>query len=310
MADIAKLSAADRRELELDGICSFATVPLVSKGNVLGALDFASQTLHQFTNDEELLLQTFGRQIAIAVENTKLFDDARRREQQVRSLSIDLARLQEDERKNFARELHDGLSQVLTTLKIMTELALKNFRNDVEGTEQHLREVITLAEEAQAEAKQIAHGLRPAVLDDFGLKAAIPMLASRFERRTGIVVELHLPSDDIRFDTLVETNVYRIVQELLANVAKHSNANRVVVQLLERDGTLALNISDNGIGLPKETLRKGDAHHSGLRNLRERVEFLGGTFRAESTVGSGTEFLIEMPAAVAVQQSEKVDQPT
>jgi PAS domain S-box-containing protein len=226
-------------------------------------------------------------------------------ERQLRKLSLSLVRVQEDERKKFARELHDGLSQTLTTLKIMTELAMKSYRTNQPETEQHLREVLTLADEAQNEAKQIAYGLRPSVLDDFGLQAAIPMLASRFEKRTGIALELHMPTKNKRYDSLVETNVYRIVQELLTNVAKHSGASRVVIQLLERDNTLALDVLDNGKGIVSAEFRGqgDDEQHFGLLNLKERVEFFGGTFRIESSAGQGTEILVEIPVGILEREN-------
>lgn len=286
---------------------ALASVPLLAKGRTVGVLLLLSQTQRTLTEDEQSLVQTFGRQIGIAVENAQLYESTLARERQIRTLSMKLQRVQEEERKSFARELHDGLSQVLTTLKIMSQLALKHSTSDPAASTKHLSEVVTLAEEAQAEAKQIAFGLRPSVLDDFGLTAAIPLLVTSFERRTRIKVDIHLPEKDTRFDSLVETAVYRIVQELLANTAKHAEATNVSLQLLVRENVLALSFADNGKGLDMtyrsspETL----AFHSGLRNLRERVEFLGGTFRTESSPGHGTEVMVEIPLAVPAPEQQQ-----
>jgi signal transduction histidine kinase len=254
-----------------------------------------------------MMLQTLGRQIGVSLENAHLYEMARQREQQVRRLSIDLVQVQEEERRRFARELHDGLSQLLTTLRINTELALKHAADDTEAAQRHLREVIALAGEAQTEAKQIAYDLRPAILDDFGLRAAIGVHVTSFERRTGITVELHLPPEDIRFVSLVETTIYRIIQELLTNVAKHSGATRVTIQLLLRNRLLALTVADNGRGFDVRAslLHQGDQPHYGLRNIRERVEFFGGMFRAESVPGTGTEVMIELPIGEPLAAEER-----
>jgi PAS domain S-box-containing protein len=203
----------DRHLRVLESVHGFASIPLVSKEKVLGVLSIMRRQPFLFSPAEQLMLQTLGKQIGISLENSRLYEMARQREHQIRQLSIDLVQVQEEERRRFARELHDGLSQLLTTLKINTELALKHAEDDPAVARKHLREVIALAGEAQTEAKQIAYDLRPAILDDFGLKAAIGVHVTNFERRTGIGVDLHMPLEEVRFDSLVETTIYRIVQE-------------------------------------------------------------------------------------------------
>ncbi len=287
----------DRQLQVLENVHGFASIPLVCKEKVLGVLNILHRTPFAFSPSEQLMLQTLGKQIGISLENSHLFEMARLREQQVRQLSTDLVLVQEEERRRFARELHDGLSQLLTTLKINTELALKNAGDDPPETQRHLHEVIALANEAQAEAKQIAYDLRPAILDDFGLKAAVDVHAANFGRRTGIAVDLHMPFENARFGSLIETTIYRIVQELLANVAKHAGATRVTIQALVRNNVLALTVADNGKGfdVTHGLTRISDQPHYGLRNIRERVEFFGGMFRTESVPGQGTEVMIEIP---------------
>ncbi len=295
--DAADHPVFDRQIRQLEGVHGFAAIPLASKEKVLGVLCIVRRKTFVFTPAEQLMLQTLGQQIGISLENSRLYERARQREQQVRQLSIDLVQVQEEERRRFARELHDGLSQLLTTLKINTELALKHGTDDPVTAEKHLREVIALAAEAQTEAKQIAYDLRPAILDDFGLKAAIGVHVTSFERRTGVAIDLHMPLDEVRFESLVETTIYRIVQELLANVAKHSLAKRVTIQLLRRGEVLALTVADNGRGFDVKQGLAGQASQAryGLRNIRERVEFFGGMFRVESIPGQGSEIMIELP---------------
>ncbi len=294
----------DQAVRSLEEIRGFASIPLVSKERVEGVLNIVTHKPVTFTPGDQLMLQTLGKQVGISLENARLYETARQREQQIRQLSIDIVQIQEEERRRFARELHDGLSQLLTTLKINTELALKHSERDFPLTQKHLREVIALANEAQTEAKQIAYDLRPAILDDFGLKAAIVLHATNFERRTGIVVDLHMPPNDARYGSLIETTLYRIVQELLTNVAKHAKATRVTIQLLTRNDVLALFLADNGEGFDRQQAFASHAEQPrfGLRNVRERVEFLGGMFRTESWQGTGSEFMIELPIREESQQ--------
>ncbi len=280
----------------IENIHGFAAIPLASKERLLGVLCIVHRQPYIFSEETKMMLQTFGRQIGFAIENSKLYLAARERERELREMSLVMVRLQEEERKRFAREIHDGLSQVLTVLKINTELTIKYFNEHQEKATQYLQEVLTLANEAEIEAKRLANDLRPAILDDFGLKAAIKLHATNYERRTGITIDLNLPFYEIRFDPTIETSVFRIVQELLANVAKHAQATKVTIQFLVREGLLALIVSDNGKGFDSMHIddREKTLHH-GLRNMRERVEFFGGTFRVESVKGRGSEILMEIP---------------
>lgn len=280
----------------IENIHGFAAIPLFSKSRTLGMLCIIHRQPFFFSEGLRRMLQAFGNQIGFALENAKLYEAARARERDLREMSLAMVRLQEDERKRLAREIHDGLSQVLTVLKINAELTMKNNETDTLKAAGYLQEVLVLANEAETEAKRLANDLRPAILDDFGLKAAIKLHATNFERRTGIAVELHLPFYEIRFDPMIETSVYRIVQEILANVAKHANATKVTIQFLVREGILALIVADNGKGFDYQAMdvNEGRSHH-GLRNMRERVEFIGGTFRVESVRNRGTEILMEIP---------------
>jgi PAS domain S-box-containing protein len=292
---------------EKENVKGFACVPLIAGGKIIGILNLISRLPHVFSADEQSMLQTFGGQIGVALENARLYDAARTGEQQIRQLSINMIRVQEEERKRLARELHDGLAQLLTMLRVNAELALEGLGGKQPEAEKRIREVISLVGEAESEAKQVSYDLRPVVLDDFGLPAAVQVLASSFQRRTGILVELHLPNKEIRFDSIVETTVYRIIQELLANVSKHAKATRVTIQLLVRNKVLALTVADNGTGFSvREVLAKvQNGYHHGLRNMRERAESLQGMFRAESTPGHGAEFAVEIPTSLTEIDTDK-----
>lgn len=281
---------------QLESVLAFASIPITSKGRVLGVLNISRRARYEFSDQERLILQAFGNQIGIAVENAQLFEGAKEQARKIRQLSIDLTNVQEEERKHFARELHDGLSQTLTILKLNAEMSLRQGSDDLEKGREFLKEVIELADEAQAEAKEIAYDLRPTVLDDFGIKSAISLLATKFQRRTGITTRVDMPPDNLRFESLVESTVYRIIQELLTNVAKHSGATEVGVQMTTENGMMQLMTADNGKGIQPTARQTSDPVLSGrgLRNIRERLEVLGGTLRIESE-GSGTNVCVEIP---------------
>lgn len=275
----------------------FVSVPLISKGKVFGVLNLTTKKPYVFTVQRRSMLETFGNQIGIAIESAQLYETARERAQKIRDLSLDLARLQEEERKHFARELHDGLSQTLTTLKLNAELSLQHFNGNDETGKEFLKGVIELADEAQAEAKEIAYDLRPSVLDDFGLKSAIVLLAKKFQRRTNIVTVVNVGFENERFESLIESTVYRIVQELLTNVAKHSGASAVTISISTENSKMRIIVADNGRGMLTNHTQVSEPTFGGrgLRNIRERLEVLGGSVQIDSGSDTGTKVSVEIP---------------
>jgi PAS domain S-box-containing protein len=227
-------------------------------------------------------------------ENTRLLDIVSKRQQQLEVLSRELIFIEERERKKFSQDLHDSLGQILTTLKINVELAVGKADSGNSELQNYLNECATLSEEAMNEARQLSYALRPSVLDDFGLNAALRMLVTQTQKRINISIELSLDVDDSRYDPIIETVIYRIVQEGMTNIAKHSKASKAWVQLMRRNSVLALSIIDNGIGFTHEKTTETQELHFGLRNIRERVEFLGGKLYIESGIGKGTEIAVEI----------------
>jgi len=227
-------------------------------------------------------------------ENLILLDIIKKRQQQLENLSRELIQIEEQERKRFSQELHDSLGQVLTALKINLELAITSSGTQQIESDKYLQECRILTENAINEAKQLSYALRPSVLDDFGLKAALRMLVAQAEKRINIPIELDLNVDDSRYDSIVETVIYRIVQETVTNIAKHSKATKAYVQLMKRANILALSVIDNGIGFFRDDSYQNHDLHLGLRNIRERVEFLGGKLYIDSNAGKGTEIIVEI----------------
>ncbi|MFZ4621668.1 MAG: PAS domain S-box protein [Bacteroidota bacterium] len=275
-------------------IKGFASIPLFAKETVVGVLNLAMHREHHFSEDQQQQLQTLGKQIGVSLENARLYENLFNREEEVKNLTQDIIQLQEGERRRFARELHDGLSQMLTSIKLSAELTFKNLSVS-DAVRRSIEQIILMSEEAQLEAKRIAYDLSPPVLEDFGLVAGVRLLAQNFERRTSIAIELDLPPSNIRFDTAIESNVYRIVQEAVGNVVKYAAASTVSIQLFVRGGMLAVSIIDNGKGFDPSLVSTERGSGLGFKSMKERALILNGTIQIDSTPGRGTEIFLEIP---------------
>ncbi len=195
---------------------------------------------------------------------------------------------QEDEKKHLARELHDGVNQLLVSSKCHLELLEHKLKGDslvlhVEKAQQSLMTAIQ-------EVRRISHNLRPSALDDIGLQAALATLLEDFQGHSNIQVETLFDTKPNKLKSEVSTTLYRVVQESLHNIKKHSQARKVTVVLHQMDNMLQLMIRDDGVGFSvKDAMKKRGI---GLRNMRERVEFIGGEFELISENGFGTEITV------------------
>lgn len=210
--------------------------------------------------------------------------------QQLRQLSGYLQRLREREKANLSRELHDAIGQALTSVKIQAALLRKNIATtgqiDVDQVTQTLDEIGHSLDETIRSVKAISTELRPGILDKFGLAAAIEWQCEETSRRLKIDCRCRVPQKDLNIPSDISTALFRILQEALTNVAVHANADTVDVDLMVTDSTVSLVIADNGRGITVEEI---DAPNSlGLLGMRERVEFLKGSFSISGAPGRGT----------------------
>jgi signal transduction histidine kinase len=227
--------------------------------------------------------------------------DERRRaeqaEQEMRRLSQQLVRTQEEERRRISRELHDEVGQMLTALRM--ELRALHRLHDAPKArfETRMEESKLLLERTVQAVRDLAMGLRPAMLDDLGLVPALEWQAREFERRHDISVSMTL---DQSFDSLPDTYrtaLFRIVQEALTNCAKHSNANAIEISLQNQQDLVHLKIVDDGVGLQNPLGRSAGL---GLLGIQERIRELGGWFSATTRASGGTELIAEIPLEVPV----------
>jgi two-component system, NarL family, sensor histidine kinase UhpB len=209
----------------------------------------------------------------------------------LRELSASVVEAREEERRRLSRELHDELGQRLTALKI--DLANLAARAQLDGNDAPVATMQTMLDDTLASVRRIASDLRPLMLDDLGLNAAIGWLARDISQRMGIAVHTKLPVAEPAADPRVATALYRMVQEALTNVARHARATSVDVSLRARGGELMLSVADDGIGLPADALQRAGSF--GLLGLQERAQALGGRLKIGPRRGGGTLLMVTLP---------------
>lgn len=213
----------------------------------------------------------------------------------LRALSSQLAEVEDAERQHLAQELHDQVGQNLTALGINLNIIKSQISVDTkEDLSSRLDDSLQLVEQTTERIRDVMSELRPPVLDDYGLAAALRWYGQRFAWRTEIKVSVTGEDPEPRFPKRVEMALFRIAQEALTNVAKHSHATKVIVSLEAVKSTLRLSISDNGTGFDAGNLESFEKRGWGLLTIHQRAEAIGGQVRIDSNLGRGTEIIIEV----------------
>ncbi|MEA2693977.1 MAG: hypothetical protein QOJ16_3364 [Acidobacteriota bacterium] len=245
-----------------------------------------------------------GRVRDITRANERLFARLIEGERRFRGLAKAVWKVQEEEQRRLARDLHDGLGQTLTALTHQLERLREKLGALPPEAAAHLDDSIETARLALNETREMSRLLRPPVLDDLGLAVALAWLARTLEQRTGLKVELALDPLDERLDSDLETLVFRLVQEALTNVVKHSGVDRARVSVRRSGERLELEVADSGQGFePRAVLGKGSTVGSGLRGIRDRLELFGGRLELVSTPGEGTVLSATVPLTESVAES-------
>jgi len=221
-------------------------------------------------------------------------ETVRRQHEELRALSARLADAEEQERRRIARELHDQVGQNLTALGI--SLSILRTQLPLAGAgpiHARIDDSLKLLEETTARVRELMVELRPPVLDDYGLAAAIEWYAKEFGVRANLVVEVTVPRRRRRMDPAREITLFRILQEALTNVAKHASASRVQVWLEDEGSLVRLIVRDDGRGFYYAVKGGTQPPTWGLLNMAERARMMGGTCRVESAPGRGTAVVVE-----------------
>jgi signal transduction histidine kinase len=224
------------------------------------------------------------------VERQRLSEQQNRRD--LERLSARLVDVQEQERRTIARELHDAVGQALTAVKMDIGIALRT--DNAPRARAALEDAREIMETTLKGVRDLSQLLHPSTLDDFGLPATLTAHLRSFSRRTNIMATLD-ETLERRLPPEIEVSTYRIVQEALNNIARHSGATACTVTIHALDGELRLTIEDNGYGLPAEPAQPGPVRGLGLIGMRERAQTLGGTFVAGRSESGGTRISITLP---------------
>ncbi len=277
-------------------IASHVTVPILARDQVLGVLGVASADAQAFDADEVKLLDAVGQQLGVVIENARLWDDLREKERVRGQLLEKVIGAQEEERKRIARELHDDTGQAITSLMV----GLRAASDAVEpATRARLEPLRDIAAQSLDSVKRLARELRPPLLDDLGLPAALERYVASYRTNYGVSVDLqmtgfghngHLPSQ-------VELALYRIIQEALTNVAKHAHARNASIVVERKPRAVVAVIEDDGRGFDVRAVMESAQEESklGLYGMRERAELVGGRLQIESTPGTGSSVFVEIP---------------
>jgi len=258
---------------------SWLGVPLVAKDVLVGLLVLAHPAPDFYSPHERVLAQTFANQVAIAIHNAQLYQQA----------GV-IAAI--EERNRLARELHDSVAQALYSIGLYLDAARRALTaGRVDVANQHLGELSLLSREAMSNMRLLIFELRPPVLEKDGLAAALQTRFDMVENRVGYKIVFEVEGD-YQFTPEEEAELYRIALEALSNVIKHSQANQVKVRLIQETSNVGLSVEDNGIGFdPTEALKLGG---QGIRNMKERAAKIGAICRIESAPGQGTKVIVEL----------------
>jgi signal transduction histidine kinase len=277
----------------------FGLLITISSFRVHGALvsslylGFENTGLVRFLSDARDQAERLNEELLAQIRQRENFElELKKRQEKLRELLAHLEGVREDERKHIAREVHDGLGQILTSAAY--ELASLRKSVATEEVGQRIEGVLQMIAGMREEVRAIARKLRPPILDDLGLKAAVEWFLDDFQKRTGIACSLQVMMDDININEECATAVFRTLQESLTNVVRHAGAKRVKVSLgLEHGSLLYLEVTDDGKGIDLEQMPK---IAFGLIGMRERAIRLSGELTVEKKeAAGGTRVLLRIP---------------
>ncbi|MBI3210433.1 MAG: GAF domain-containing sensor histidine kinase [Candidatus Solibacter usitatus] len=262
------------------------SIPLNNGGQLGGVMQFGFRRPYEWLPREQELLMAAAERCWMAAEKARLVDSLAQREDEIRTLAARMLHVEEAERRRISRELHDEAGQSLLTVRLQLEMIEKAMPPAVEPLRVRLSEAREVTEGTIIEIRRLIAALSPAVLEQLGLGAALRQLVSRHRRSYPVRIKLQLT----RMQNLPKKSeiiVYRLVQECLNNIAKHSKATHVMISAVSADGMLRLQVEDNGLGFRvDEALEKRGSF--GLSGIRERVALMGGTCSISSSTDCQT----------------------
>jgi PAS domain S-box-containing protein len=252
-------------------------------------------TTAHVSESDQVLTTTIIRDIS---RRSRAEEEVRQSRAQLRELATDLQAVREEERTKIARELHDELGQRLMRLSMDLSWLAARLKGNSSLLEQRVTGMRQLVEDTVQTVRRVTTQLRPLILDDLGLADAVRWQLEDFSKNSGVAVDSNIAIDNLELDGHIATNVFRILQESLTNIARHAEAKQVRAALLRTDEGLCLEIRDDGIG--KDLEARGGASGHGLVGIRERVLALGGRTEISSAPGQGFMVRVCIPLDVPV----------
>jgi signal transduction histidine kinase len=280
-------------------------LPLRVRDRVIGVLEaYGPKTLVGKETIETL--SSLASQGASALENARLYEELAERERELHELVGRMITAQEEERRRVAYEIHDGFTQMAAAAYQRLALFAAHRPPEAAQDQEELEDAVALVQRTVGEARRIIANLRPTTLDDFGLATAIRMQAQEL-RSEGFDASYEETLGEERLPATLETALFRVVQEALANVRKHAQTDRVHLALGRYDGFVRLEVRDWGRGFEPAQIRQGGGpgERVGLSSMRERVALLGGSLEVRSAPGAGTSVVAEVPLPITGEEEEE-----
>src|SRR5205085_5898676 len=267
-------------------------VPLKSEGKSIGVLIVGFSKPYEWMPTERELLRAIADRSALAIHRARITAALREREARIAEMSIHLLQVQEEERKRLSRELHDETGQALMVVRLYLGMLESTLR--ARDSRVKVKESLEVIDRAIEGIRRIIGRLSPLVLEELGLFYALRKEAKDLEKNSGVKARAVISDAVGRLSPDTETDIYRIVQEALHNVAKHAQATSATVTMSREDGKIHLQVQDDGVGIfPKSNFR---GNSFGLAGIKERVGMLGGDVRVISMKGKGTRIEVTVPA--------------
>lgn len=251
----------------------------------------------RFGKDKKLLLSIFRNM----TPHKKAETEIKKSREELRNLSAHLQTIREEERASISREIHDELGQFLTAFNLDLSWIEGMVSNKQRKLKERIKEMSNLINSTIETVQRISTDLRPALLDDLGLIPAIEWQIDEFQKRTGIICKVNIDLFENDFGQEYSTTVFRILQETLTNIARHSQAKNVKITISKKYGNLFLKVEDDGKGIPKESII--DPKSFGLIGMQERASIFEGTVNISSSKGKGTTVTLKIPLINAEEET-------
>ena len=275
------------------GIVSGMSVVISGVDRPFGVLGTHTIARRTFTDDDIHFLEAVANVLSEAIERFRTVEALKSSREELRALAARLEAAREEERASLAREIHDVLSGSLTALKMDISLVPDRAAKDRNLLLEKLNSMTSLIDSMLSQMHAIVAGLRPAILDKFGLVAALEWQTSEFQQRSGIICECELPVEELPLDLERSTAVFRIFQEALTNIVRHAVASKVMIALRREAEVLVLEVRDNGKGIEEKAILNRAS--LGLIGMRERALAFGGTMEISRLAQQGTRVVVKIP---------------